>query len=39
MLARYPEDKAVIVVLCNFDTARPEKISRDLAAMLFRDDD
>jgi CubicO group peptidase (beta-lactamase class C family) len=36
-IARYPEDKVVIIVLCNFDTAEPEKISRDLAAMLFRD--
>ena len=36
-IARYPEDKVVIVVLCNFDTAQPGKISRELAEMLFRD--
>ena len=36
-IARYPEDKVVIVVLCNFDTAQPGKIRRELAEMLFRD--
>lgn len=36
-IARYPEDRVVVIVLCNFDTAQPEKISRELAAMLFRD--
>jgi CubicO group peptidase (beta-lactamase class C family) len=35
-IARYPEDRVVIIVLCNFDTAQPGKISRDLADMLFR---
>jgi hypothetical protein len=36
-IARYPADKVVIIVLCNFDTAEAGKVSRELAAILFRD--
>lgn len=35
-IARYPADKVVIIVLCNFDTADAGKVSRELAAILFR---
>jgi CubicO group peptidase (beta-lactamase class C family) len=37
-ISRYPEDKVTAIVLSNFETANPGKISRDPAAMLFNGD-
>jgi CubicO group peptidase (beta-lactamase class C family) len=34
-IARYPEAKAVIIVLSNLENARPGKIGNELASMLF----
>jgi hypothetical protein len=34
-ISRYPEAKVTVIVLSNFETANPAKISRDLAATHF----
>ena len=34
-ISRYPDEKVTVIVLSNFETANPRKISRDLAGMLF----
>jgi len=35
MIARYPEDRATVIVLSNYDFASAGRIARDLAAILF----